>query len=203
MTVSDGTVLQGVAYMTLPGGHIAQNVFYWQLIGGTDATDANCITAITSKINAFFTDLAAQIKSTVILGTVTIHEWDWDGVSAWETGRLLGEAALTDSFAGTYDLLPFQSAAIITAFTSDVRRRSRKSIAGFTEFEQVDSDLTAAAETALGNAAVEWLSNAIIMGAQQLAPVLAGSDGLVYPLLTALISSVPGSQRQRKPGVGV
>lgn len=203
MTIAIGTTLKAVSTMTLPGGNIAQNVWYWKLAGTTPVSEATVLAAIATRISLCFAQVQAYIRSTVTLDTVAVHTWVWDGVSAWETGLYVGEAALSDSFAGAANMLPHAAAGVISASTSDVNRTSRKSIAGLDESTQDQSEFISAVVTALVNFGSQWLADIVLGGSEFLDPGLPGGDGVFYPLLVAAVGDIVGSQRRRKPGIGV
>lgn len=203
MTVQQGTVLKAVSTEDLPGTVKAQNVWYWKLVGVNPISDTAAMDAIVDAIEAFFTDLATRTQENITLDDVIVHEWEFDAVEGWQTGRFIGVRELSVVFTNVLQMLPHAVAAVITAFTQDVKRRSRKSIAGLTEDTQDSSAWSGDTVTALAAAAVEWLANRVILGSDQLEPGLAGYDGLWYPLVSALVSSITGSQRQRKPGIGI
>lgn len=203
MAVSPGTILKAVSEMTMPGEHKAQNVWYWRLNSEGDQSEATILTHIAAKLNAIFAEIEDHIHADVTLDTVTVNEWVWDEVEGWETGIYIGEAALADAFVGAGDMLPHAVAATVTASTTDVNRRSRKSFAGFTETTQDDSKLSVAVVTAVAAAALEWVTAQVILGSDNLDPGLGGSDGVFYPLAVALVADILGSQRRRKPGLGI
>jgi hypothetical protein len=189
--------------MTLPGGNIAQNVWYWKLAGTTPVSEATALAAIATRISLCFAQVQSYIRSTVTLDTVAVHEWVWNGTDAWETGLYIGEAALSDAFAGAANMLPHAVAGIISASTSDVNRTSRKSVAGLDESTQDQSDIISAVVTALVNFGTQWLTDITLGGSEFLDPGLPGGDGVFYPLLVAAVGDILGSQRRRKPGIGV
>jgi hypothetical protein len=203
MAVAIGTILKAVSTMSLPGGNIAQNVWYWEVVGTTPVSEATILSAIATRISLAFSQVAQYIRSTVTLDTVAVHEWEWNGTDAWETGEYIGEAALSDNFTGAANMLPHACAATVSASTSDVNRTSRKSIAGLDETTQDQSDLISAVVTAVANFATQWLADVSLGGSEFLDPGLPGGDGVFYPLLVAAVSDILGSQRRRKPGIGV
>lgn len=203
MVVQQGTILKAVSTMDMPENVKAQNVWYYKLVGVNPISDEDALDAIQTGVEAFFTDLIAAISSSCTLDDIIVHEWEWDVEEGWQTGRFVGVRVISVTFTGTLQMLPHAVAAVITAFTEAVKRRSRKSVAGMTEDTQQDSIWSGTALTALALAAIQWLSNLVILGSDQLEPGLGGSDGGWWPFLSALVSAIAGSQRQRKPGIGI
>jgi len=203
MTVQQGTILKAVSTMNLPLATKAQNVWYWKLVGVNTISDADALLTIEAGIEDFFTEVALSTLDTVTLEDVVVHEWEYDAELGWHTGRYVGVNELDVTFGGEVDMLPHAAAAVITAYTEDVKKRSRKSIAGQTEGAQTASEWSAPVLTSLVLAAVQWLANLVILGSDQLEPGLPGKDGDWWPFIAALVSSIVGSQRQRKPGIGI
>lgn len=203
MAIAQGTGLKCVVTLTLPANVIAQNIFYFQVIGINPIDEAAALTTIASAMNAIYATIEDYVVSTATLDTVKVHEWDWDPVEGWETGTYIGEAALADNFAGVGDMLPHAVAATITGKTPNVKTRSRKSFAGLTEASSSGSTLAGPVITALVAAAVQWLLTRTIIGSDALDPVVPDKYGEFAALIVALVSEILGSQRQRKPGIGV
>jgi len=134
---------------------------------------------------------------------MTVHKIEWNGVY-WETTTLIGTRTITGVVGGSaVDMLPHACAPYITANTDDVKKRARKYFMGFADDQSDASTLDSAAYSALINLATEWLTDIIVEAGTELVPALAGLGGAEKLLLTAIVSNLIGSQRRRKPGVGV
>lgn len=203
MAVQQGTILKAVSTMDLPLATKAQNVWYWKLVGINPISDEDAMEAIETAVENFFTEVIQSVQEDVTLDDVIVHEWEYSEELGWHTGRFVGVNELSVVFTGATEMLPHANAAIITAFTDDVKKRSRKSIAGYTEAAQTASEWAGPIITALVAAAVEWMSNQVILGSDQLQPGLPGKDGNWWPFIASLVSALVGSQRQRKPGIGI
>jgi len=203
MTIADGTVLKCVASLYMPDAVIAQNVFYVKANLAAPVTDNSILTAIGTYIDNFYTALNADIDSAVVVGDAVVNEWDWDGTSEWETGRYVGQVSLTSTPTGAGDMLPHAVAATITGYCEEPRSRSRKSVPGFVEGSSTVSDWNAATLVRLVAAALIWISAVGLTGSDTLAPVIPTNLGTALPLIATLVSSIIGSQRQRKPGEGI
>jgi len=203
MAVQQGVILKAVSTMDLPLAHVAQNVWYWKLVGVNPISDVDAMSTIVDGVHAFFTDVIASVENSVTLDDVIVHEWEYSAELGWHTGRFVGVSNLSVTFTGATEMLPHACAAVITAFTENVKKRSRKSVAGYSEATQTDSTWAGAVVTALVAAAAQWLSNLVILGSDQLQPGLPGKDGGWWPFIAMLVSAIVGSQRQRKPGVGI
>lgn len=203
MPIAQGTVLKCVVTGELPGEVVFQNVFYYQVRGINPVDEAATLAVIATAMNTIYNTMSAQIIVGASLDVVTVHEWDYNALELWHTGTYIGEALLADTFAAVGNMLPHATAAVITGKTGDVNTRSRKSFAGFDEATQDSSSLNAPSLTAVVAAGVEWLLTRTILAADYLQPVVPALAGLIADLLIALVGDILGSQRQRKPGIGV
>ncbi|MCK4627334.1 MAG: hypothetical protein KAV00_18625, partial [Phycisphaerae bacterium] len=135
---------------------------------------------------------------------VVVHEWDWNAVeSEWETGRFVGLDSLVEAPTLADDMLPHAVAATITGFSEDVNTRSRKSISGFCDTRQLESNWTGATIVDLVLTAASWISLFSLGGVDSLEAVVPSKLGVAESLIATLVSTVIGSQRQRKPGEGI
>lgn len=203
MTVTDGDILKAVVTIDLPLDVKAQNVFYYKAEFGVDYSNSQVLSAIVTAVEDFYDQVEGSIVTAVALSDVIVSKWVWDAVDGWITGAAVGQSALTDIFASAGEMLPHAVAAIISGATADPKVNSRKSIAGFDEAAQEDSEVSAGSLVELALAATSWITNQIISGSDQLAPGVPGAGGVWQDLLSASVSSILGSQRRRKPGVGI
>jgi hypothetical protein len=156
-----------------------------------------------TEIETLYGLLNSQISSATALTDLVCNKWEYNATEGWHTGALIGTDTLSDGFSVGTDAFPHIVAATITGFCQEPKTRTRKSIGGFVESTADDSDLLAAAVTALGNFLGEWLTARVISGAEELVPIIPQYDGTWEYLLYGLVSDILGSQRQRKPGVGI
>jgi len=204
MTVEQGAILKAVLSIDMPDTQVAQNVYYWELNGTNPIDDQDVMDAIKDGLEALYDELDLRVMDNVHLDNVKVNEMDWNpGEEKWDTGRFVGEDAIVDTFAGTGDMLPHAVAAVITAFTEDVKRRGRKFFAGFDDQVVDRSSWTGATITALVAAGVRWLADLVIAGGDHLVPGIPSNLGTWLPFISVLISSIAGSQRRRKPGLGI
>lgn len=203
MTVSIGDIIKTVVSFTMQDGIIAQNVFYHELDGLSPVAESTIITQLISTINTLYALVEDQIVGAVTLDDFVCNKWEYDVVDGWRTGPYIGFGTLTDAFAGPGDGFPHAVAATITGFTQDVRTRSRKSLPGFREAAAADSSLTALALADLVSFAAFWTVPWAVDTNEDLYPGVPAKDGTFKRLTGSLISGYMGSQRQRKPGIGI
>lgn len=203
MTVSPGDILQVVQNIDMPDLVKAQNVFTF-IAGGTGtATDGVITATLEGFLENFYDELAGRISGAVSLAEAVISVMEYDIDDGWLVSRNVGTAEPSVTFSASGDMLPHAVAAVITAPTAVPKRRSRKSIPGCVEEEIDDSEVTTTLLTALALAAIEWLTDTPVTGGIILISSLLSSLGITIPLVSATVPNVIGSQRRRKPGIGI
>lgn len=203
MAISDGTVLRIVASLLFPDSVIAQNVFYavFADTGGSNDTD-DVLSDLADWVEAIYATVESHIPAVVALTGMKVYEYDaidddWDEV---------GDAVLSDSFAGAGDMLPHGVAGVIHAKSTDPDVQGAKYVGGIAELQCDDGTFTSSAVNALIDFANEW--TAAYVGAA------TGADfgpGVWSPTHTnfflfngvEVVNAICGYQRRRKPGVGI
>lgn len=203
MTVSDGDILKAVVSINMPLDVTAQNVFYFKVESAIDYSNSVVMTAIKTWCEDFYDTFAGSVKSTVELEAVEVVKWVWDAIDGWRTAQFVGIALLLDTFSSTGELMPHAVAAILSGSTLDPKVPTRKSIAGFTEPTMEASEIGPGSLAELANAATAWLTDKVLTGSDILVPGVPGKGNNWQDLLAVTVSSIVGSQRRRKPGVGI
>lgn len=203
MTVSDGDILKCVVTIDLPLDVKAQNVFYLRQESAIDYSNSVVLTAIQGWVENLYDNFDSSVHSTVALSDVLVSKWLWSALDLWHTGEFVGQEVLADIFASGGDMLPHATAAIVTGGTADPLCVSRKSFPGFAEGTQAGSEVAAVSLVDLAAAAVAWLTDQTLTGADFLVPGVPAKGGVWQELLVATVGSIMGSQRRRKPGVGI
>jgi hypothetical protein len=211
MSVEIGEVLRGIVEMSLPGDTIAQMVFHWIAQGINPMSEAAILTALASWADDLMANVEDYVRSTATLDTISVYTIEWnEGDEKWVLDRYIGEAALSDNFAGAVDMLPHQIAAVVTATTDDVRRYGRKFIPAFDESSGGTGDIGEGLLADLADWALDYLLTVTVAGADSLAPGVPGGktklgigDGVFHEFVLARVPSVFATQRRRRKGVGV
>lgn len=203
MAVSPGEVLKAVATHELLGDVISQSVWYWVLDAVADVSYGTVLDAIAAQVEALYANMNAHINSGTQLTDVVVNKWEYNSTDGWHTGALVGIEPLVDGFGAAANAFPHSVAAVVTAFTQKPKVRSRKSIGGIVESVADTSTVASAALSALAAFLADWLAPIVIDGSTQLLPVVPSETGVIEYLLYGLVSGIIGSQRQRKPGIGI
>jgi len=203
MTISPGDILSVVQSISMPDTVIAQNVFHFIASGTSTVTDAVATATVEVFLENFYDELAGRISSAVSLFEANINVMEFTIGVGWEVVRNVGTANPSVTFGATGDMLPHASAAVITADTSIPKRGSRKSIPGCAEAEVDNSEVTSTLLSALALAAIEWLTDTPLSATLDLVSSTLSNLGITIPLTAVTVPDVIGSQRRRKPGIGI
>ncbi|GAG77940.1 unnamed protein product [marine sediment metagenome] len=203
MTVGVGDLVKAVATHELLDDVISQSIWYWVMDSAGEIEFSVVLAGIVAKVNEFYAEMEAQIHQDTALTSLVANLWEWDAEEGWETGALIGVDTLTDAFATSTDMFPHAVAMTMTGFTQLPRTRSRKSVSGFADSTALSSEVTGAVLSTLAAALAVWLTDINLGGGVLMHPVVPKGVGGWEYLLYGLVSGLVGSQRQRKPGIGV
>lgn len=207
MAVTDGDVLKVVLSIAMPNLQVGANVYYWRL--DDPVPDSPSAAQILSAINSKLTDMTNQIDQEISdeynFDTATVEKVEWDGTK-WETVENVGQTLIDIDGTQAPDAVPHGCAMVVTARTSRPQTRARKFLPGVYGTGTEDSTLAGTVITALGNYGLAWLGAQSVVGSAELVPAVTSvsgpTAGTLFPLVLAIVSSIIGYQRRRKPGVG-
>lgn len=203
MAISVGTVLRIVANHVMPGNDLAQNVFNCTFSGSPTSTDeADVLTDIGSWLDDLFTSLDVTVDNEVLAGEFTVYQFDPADVDWDEVGSDSGAW----TFAGASEMLPHGVAGQVDVLTTDPDVRGRKYIPGIVEGAQEESTLAAAHVANLADFAALWIADyaGTATGGTFIPGIWSPTQGTFRAMLgTAIVNTILGYQRRRKPGVGI
>lgn len=204
MTITNEDVLKVFLEIVLADGTIAQNVFYFIADFLTTETDSAVLTAMESYIEDIYEAVSDYLSDDFSINPSegAIIKWNPTG-SIWETYRVLGSIAPSFTHVSAVDSLPNQIAPTMTANTNRPKTKGRKFLTGFIDSSCDGSTLIAGAVTALGVALNHYLADETVSGSNQLSPGVPRKGVDDFKEFTdGSASSIVGTQRRRKPGVG-
>lgn len=205
MSVSNGEYIKAVFEVDLPDGTIGQNVFNFRCSFTSDQANSAVLSAIEGYVEDIYNSLSTYIRSTLTVNLGAVNKMTWDAVnSLWETGTLVGYIAPAPTFGGSGDMLPNQVAPVMVANTTRPKSRGRKFLLGLVEAATAESDLVSAALTALGTALAHYIADETISAGNDLiVGVLREGVNQFLDFTDGEANSLVGTQRRRKPNVGV
>jgi len=134
-----------------------------------------------------------------------VDEVEWNATdSFWEVVRQVGFFTPGITYTNGVDPLPNQVAAIATFPTFRPKSRGRKFLPPFGEDQQDAGILNSTALTALANWATDALADVVVSsGNELLTGVPREAADVFLTLASYVVTDILGTQRRRKPGVGV
>lgn len=205
MTVDTGEIVKGVAEFVLADGTIIQNVYHFAALFADSQDDATVVTGVNGYVQDIYDDIDQYVDSNVTVNPLIIHVVRWDVTEGkWETHRLLGSTIPSITFTGATDPLPHQCSPVLVANTERPKTRGRKFLPPFLDTSADGPDWVGAVVTALGAALVNYLAVETLSANNLLFPGVPRTEENVFlAFLNGLVNSVVGTQRRRKPGVGI
>lgn len=203
MTVSNGDILKVTTEWTLPSGTITQNIYHLRAQLAAPQADLTVVNAVETWIEDVYAELAAATRSTVVANLCSVDKVAWDGTK-WEVTDNVG--TFTPSFTPTAitDIIADQISPFIIYQTARPKTKGKKFHFGFTENDFNGSFYTTTLVNALVAAAAEVLAGILIGPLNDLVPGVPRSTvNIFYDFLAAVVTNVTGTQRRRRPGVGI
>lgn len=200
MTVSAGDIFRVVVGYEMPEEQLAANVIGLLVASGT-CTDAQLLAAVATFIGTVYQTVQGAISVNVDLAETRLVKMLWSGTE-WITSAVIGSFTPTFTSTDVADMLPHAVSPTATFPTADPKRKGKVKLAGFTELQQDESMLETGAITALVNFATA-LRAGFAAGSAVVGYAVLGDDGTARPSTGYIIRNVMGSQRSRKPGVGI
>lgn len=200
VAIEAGDIFRLAQHITMPEQVDAFNVLGIRCESGT-CTEAEMLTAAATWVTGLYANLQAVMSDQVDLAEGTLNEVIWS-VDQWVVNRLIGTILPAFTATGVSDMLPHAVAGVVSFPTDIPRKFGRVFIPGLTENEQGDSLLSAGAATALGLFAAD-LRTAFTAGTASFLYRVLGKAGLFDDTTGFSVNGILGSQRKRKPGVGI
>lgn len=171
-----------------------RNVFYGEFTYGDTLAGATWA--------GYFDRLLSSSYLALLKNVVTFYGFDlynWDG-NEWQP--MTAEVYSKVGTVASGDYMPLQVAAVLVAKTTQKRSFGRKFLAGFVESQIADGAIISAALTTLATVAANWIAP-ITVGSSTITPGLWTKDNTFVTFIGAVVDVLTGTQRRRKPGVGI
>lgn len=205
MPVADGEVLRVTVFIDAPDSVIMNNVYHYQLSDPNpdNPTDAQILTALDVEMTAIYEAWDDEMSAEYDVDRLECDKVEWNAVDdIWEVVDNIGSVVLAIPGLGISDASPHGCSANISFSTSDPKRRGRKFFPGISEDGVDDSTLIGAVQTVLAAMGVAILADRAVTGGANLIAGIPTTLGTFLPLIVAIVNTISGYQRRRKPGVG-
>lgn len=200
MAVSGGDIVRVAVNYTMPEQVDAFNVLGFQCNSGT-STDAQFITAMATFLTAAFATLQTSIHDQVGIAEGIISKVTWTGTE-WLVTESIGSCFPTFTPSNVNDMLPHAVSPYVTFPTATPQRKGKIKLTGFAEDMQADSLMSGPAATAMANFATA-MRTVLTPGTSAVSYAILGDDGVARAVVGSLVRGIVGSQKQRRPGVGI
>lgn len=197
---SSGDHFRAIVGWTMPEQVDAANVLAFKMVSGT-CTDSEFQTALAAYLTTAYGYLQGVVHNNVDIAEVKVVEVTWS-VASWITTRLVGTISPSFTSTDSGEMLPHACSGVIVMPTSVPKRRGRVNIPGLTEAQQSDSLWVSGCATAMANFGAA-LRTGFSPGAGSANYYVLGNDGTSSYPGVASVNGLVGSQRSRKPGVGI
>lgn len=205
MTVQTGEIIKGVAEFVLADGVIIQNVYHFASVFAAPQSDFDVINGVNDYVEDIYDDFDQYVDENVTVNPLIVHVVAFDGGEGiWVTERLLGSTIPDITFTGVTDPLPHQCSPVLVANTGRPKTRGRKFLPPLLDTAADGPDWIGAVVTALGAALVNYLATEVLSANNVLTPGVPRTEENFFNGFTnGIVNSIVGTQRRRKPGVGI
>ncbi len=200
MTVSAGDIFRVALEWSLPDLVTAYNVLGLVNSTGT-CTDAELLTAVDAWLVTALAFVQTTISDDVDVVEARVSRMLWS-LGEWVVTEVLGTVFPVFTATDATDMLPHAVAGVITFPTIAPTRKGKVFLPGLTDNDAIASTLSAGALTALGNFATN-ISAPLLPGTAVLWYNILCNDGITRGALSYRVNALSGTQRRRKPGVGI
>ncbi len=205
MSVQDGDILKAVLEFVLADGTIIQNIVHWVAEFITPQSEVDVLSAAKQYGEDLYDEIDTWVDLNVVVNPMTLHELEWDAVEGlWVVDRLIGITTPSITFTGATDPLPHQCSAVLVGNTARPKSRGRKFLPPFLDLAADGSDWVSAVLTGLGLALNHYLADEVVTASNDLSPGVPRTAANEFlPFGTGIVNSIVGTQRRRKPGIGM
>lgn len=188
-----------VTYGTGPNGIQWRWVNYYRTAADFTPTQAQMTAWITAMWNAIKASIGLSV-SVYGIGYAPYEGDELNDPKGWGA-TIVYPVTLAGTFNG--DIMPGQVAAVILGRTATKRVIAKKFVFGTVEQEQSAGVAAAPLTTNLANLGGLMYASTYDMGGTALTPCAWGVKHGFTPTVSASLSPYLGTQRRRKPGVGI
>lgn len=203
MGVSAGDILKTTVNFALQDGSLCQNVFHHTRTGVGILNNAAHVAAVKLWAETMYNTIIDEVKATVLEQLSSVDKVEWiDG--EWQVSENIGTFVPVFYPNGTAEQLPSQSSAFAVGKTARPKTVGRKFLPPFTEDCQAGTYLTTAALAAVVAWTDYYINDIVIVALNNLVSgVPRTAVEAWYPFTLGLVTDLLGSQRRRRPGVGL
>lgn len=148
-------------------------------------------------LGPIYTALSPAISPVWTSSTIELQDWT---LGHWVPFDLY---TVTWTMTGSGDILPNIVAIVLLGKAAGLRHVGRKFFSGVTEGATLANSLTTAALAMAASALAAYLTPVTGVGGGTLTPGVLDKGGFFHAFVGGQVSSLLGSMRRRKPGLGI
>jgi hypothetical protein len=148
--------------------------------------------------------MSSILDTVPLVAHETVHFYEYE-VQEYSAGDWVPKDAVTidETGNGTGDALPNQSAIVFIAKAAGLHGLGRKFFGTVPESLQVGGLLIAGAATLIANILEAYITPFTGIGGGTITPGVLDKTGTFRPFVSGFVSSLLGTMRRRKPGIGI
>ena len=203
MPLVNGDVLRTTMVFKLQDDTIMQNIFHHKASIADSVEDGVALAAIQTWAEDLYATLNDKVYAEVapLIATVDVVAWD---LLKWEVVRNVGSFLPVFVPSDLTDPMPNQNSPFITFKTTRPKTRGKKFLFPMTENNFVGSTLSGPLVTAITEFGAKVLADIILVAVDKLVPgVPRSASDAFFEFVLSVVTNIVGSQRRRRPGVGI
>lgn len=203
MSVAGDQKVKLVVEAVLPGGTICQNVWFFNTQFAGLQADQDVLDALETWVEAVYANVMADTDNAVTYNDIVVDVVDFIS-GKWEVIYHVGTEDIDLTPTNAQDHLPNQVAPFCTFNTLRPKSKGRKFLYGYTEDVTSGSTIGSVPLGRLVDFATDAMADAVIDGSNYLVPgILRKGFDVYYEFASASVTNIVGTQRRRRPGVGI
>lgn len=137
--------------------------------------------------------------------TTTVLTWHEYQVEDYQAGHWVPnfKVAVNETGAANGEPLPYQNALVLLGKAAGLRKIGRKFIPGISEGYGTAGDIVGGMLTLASALLLAYIAPFTGLGGGTITPGVVDKTGTFRPFTSGLVSSLMGSMRRRKPGIGI
>lgn len=200
MAVSANDVFRVAVRWSLPDLVTAYNILGLLCTAGS-ATDAELLTAIDAWLVTAYAYLQTNISTLADIEEARVSRMAY-AAGEWSVSEILGTEYPIFTSTDSAQMLPHAVSLVTTFPTAVPTRKGKVFLPGFTEDATNKSDVNLGLLPVIGNFATA-LTTVLLPGTATVWYAILGDDGVARLPTAYRVNTLSGTQRRRKPGVGI
>lgn len=203
MAIVNSDVLRTTMVFKLEDDTVVQNIFHHKASIATSVGDGVVLSAVEAWATDTYSTLLTFAHGAIAPLLASLDVVAWDGLK-WEVIRNVGSFLPEFAPSDVTDPMPNQVSPFVTFKTARPKTRGKKFLFPMTEQWYFGSTLDPSLVAALTAFGAKVLGDIILVAVDKLIPGVPRSTvDAFFEFVLSVVTNVVGSQRRRRPGVGI